>query len=102
MVYDYYSPVGGTALPFTALKESEQRPEVWTKRPTIPAASMAKAVDALACMLCTIIKTRQLCWVGFIAMLMCVFPCVGVCECVCVCMRACVCQARRNWWSGEA
>ena len=48
MVYEYYSPVGGTALPFTALKVREQRPEIWTKRPKIPAASMAKAVEALA------------------------------------------------------
>ncbi len=27
---------------------SEQRPVMWTKRPTIPAASTAKAVEALA------------------------------------------------------
>ncbi len=48
MVYEYYSPVGGTGLPFTAVKDSEQRPEIWTKRWAIPAASMAKAVEALA------------------------------------------------------
>ena len=36
-------------MPFTALKiASEQRLEIWTKRPTIPAASRAKAVESLA------------------------------------------------------
>ncbi len=29
------------------LKVSEQRPEIWTEQPTIPAASMEKAAEAL-------------------------------------------------------
>ncbi len=48
MVYEYYSPVGGTSLAFYCIKGSEQTPEILTKRPTIPAASMAKGVEALA------------------------------------------------------
>ncbi len=47
MAYDYYSPVGGMSLAFTALKDSEQRAEIWTKQPPISAASVAKAVEAL-------------------------------------------------------
>ncbi len=30
-----------------------------------------------------LIKPRQLCWAGFIAMLMCVCVCVSVCVCIC-------------------
>ena len=41
MVYTYYSPVG------TTLTDSEQRAEILTKRTTVPAASVAKAVYAL-------------------------------------------------------
>ena len=52
MVYEYYYTFThlweARALPFTALKDSEQRSEIVTKRPMIPAALMAKAVEALA------------------------------------------------------
>ena len=48
MVYEYYSPVGGPSLAFYCIEGSEQRSEIWTKWPVIPAASMAKAVEALA------------------------------------------------------
>ncbi len=48
MVYEYYSNVGGTSLAFYCTEGSEHLPEIWTKRPTIPTASMAKAVEALA------------------------------------------------------
>ncbi len=32
-----------------------------------------------------VIKPRQLCWAGFIVMLMCVCVCVCLCVCLCVC-----------------
>ncbi len=35
------------ALPFTASKASKLKSEIWTKWPMIPAASMAKAAEAL-------------------------------------------------------
>ncbi len=36
------------ALHCTALNDDEQRAEIWTKGPTIPAASVAKVVHWLA------------------------------------------------------
>ncbi len=45
MVSEYYS--GGTSLAFYCIEDSEQRAEIWIKRPMIPAASMAKVVEAL-------------------------------------------------------
>ena len=50
MVYDYYSPVGGTGpkVTFNCTEGSGQTPEIWPKRTTIPAALMSKAVEALA------------------------------------------------------
>ncbi len=57
MVCEYYSPVEG-AFAFYCIEDSEQRPEIWTKRPTIPAASMAKAVEALALMLYMLYSIR--------------------------------------------
>ncbi len=48
MIYDYYSHVGGTGLGFYCIVDSEQRPEIGTKRLMIPAASMAKVVEALS------------------------------------------------------
>ncbi len=47
-VFEYYSPVGGSSLAFYCIEDSEQRGEIWTKRRTIPAPSMGKAVEALA------------------------------------------------------
>ena len=47
MLCEYYSPVGGTRLDFYCIEGREQRPEVWTKWPVIPAASMAKAVEEM-------------------------------------------------------
>ncbi len=40
-----------------------------------------------------IIKPRQLCWAGFIVMLICVCVCVCLCVCVCVsvCLSVCLC-----------
>ncbi len=55
MMYEYYSPAGGIwVLPFTALKDSEQRAEIWNKQQTIPAASVAEAVEALSGFVCYI------------------------------------------------
>ncbi len=42
MVYEYHSPVGGTGLVFYCFDDSEQRAEIWTKLPTIPAATIRK------------------------------------------------------------
>ncbi len=53
MVYEYYLPVGGTSLACYCIEHveglySEQRVEIWTKRLTMPAASVTKAVEAMA------------------------------------------------------
>ncbi len=48
MVYEYSSPVRGMSLAFYCIEDSVQRAEMWTKRLTIPAASIAKTVEALA------------------------------------------------------
>ncbi len=42
MVCEYYSAVGGTGLACYCIQNSEQRAEIWVKKPTIPAASLAK------------------------------------------------------------
>ncbi len=47
-VYECYSPVGGTIIAFYSVEYSEQRAEIWSNWPMISAASMAKAVEALA------------------------------------------------------
>ncbi len=43
MMYEYYSPVGGTSLAFYCIEGSEPK-----YGPNGPAASMTKAVEALA------------------------------------------------------
>ncbi len=50
MVHEYYSPVGGKSLAFYCIEDIEQRAEaeIWNIWPSIPAASMAKAGEALA------------------------------------------------------
>ncbi len=46
---EQYSPVGYTSLAFYCTEGvSEQRAEIWTKRSTFPAASVATPVEALA------------------------------------------------------
>ncbi len=51
MVYECYSPVGGTRHKF---KDREQSAEIWIKRRAIPTASVAKAVDRVADFVCYI------------------------------------------------
>ena len=49
MVYDYYSPVGDTGLASYYIEGSASKDlKIWTKRQTIPATSMAEAVEAVA------------------------------------------------------
>ncbi len=43
MVYEYYSPVGGISLAIYCIEGSEQKPEIWTKWPVVPATLMVKA-----------------------------------------------------------
>ncbi len=47
MLYDNYSPVGGTGIAFYCIEDSEQSDEIWTKGRTNPSGSMTKAVKAL-------------------------------------------------------
>ncbi len=50
-----YSPIAGTSL---ALKDREQKAEIWTKWPTLPTGLVAKAVEALV--LCAIYMALEI------------------------------------------
>ncbi len=63
MVYEYHSPVG--TLPFIASKDSKQRAEIWTKLPTIPAASVAKVVCS-HCMSLSLIDQQEPGYLGLL------------------------------------